>query len=994
MGKKVFLFSLFAFLAAGFWFGGVSLAATVECTAWNFVAKIWDEKCYKTLADAITDVTDGGTVTLFDKVAIETTQVITKDLIINLNGHNITATNARALWIKKGDVEIKGSGSISANGDGLGASSSVIRVGDGGKNDTILNKAKLTIGENVTVSSAKSYGITVFGVNDTDNDKTTSDIELVVNGKVKVTGTTAEAAISGNGNSWNSATKITIGSNAEVISDKTAIYHPWKGILIVNGKVEWAWGIEIKSGEAIINNGATVTATADSQGHNANNDGTSTAGYAIAAVSNLGYVGDPKVTINGGTVTGKIDTLEDSGENNGDIDVSWWTFDSELDPEYISTTADKDDITVNLWDNAVAKVWNIEFSTLENAIAAANSNDIVEILKDKDWWYTLPSTINAKSIKKAEGVTNEVILNIDWSSTSIGQKIITLWNDITFEWVTLNFKSTDDWKHLDESHKVTMKNCDIKWVLYIWWDTDFDHCKFYWQDLYQIHINYWNVNFDTCIFTNNVSRHINIAWWWDATYKINFKDSTFSNTVGAASKAAVMIHELWNQSQYSATNNPSYYRGIPENKLIDINGTKYIPWKWEVTFENTNVTDGSIFSDKYIWNNQLFGIDTIYSSDNNGYIDPKEPRDDDLNGIILGSDSWGEVKVKLDWSQVYTTPIKNISQWTVTFDWKNALIVNNWEKAVKPTDPADQGCSKHFVEWRLNGTTYDFNTTVTSDLALTSYWTSTCSSGGGGGSSKTYSCKNLPDNAVKNNSTSPKSDTDYSYSTDTTKVCTFQCKSGYTWNSKDAKCEKSDANTNDENKVDETNNENNNNEWNNNGDNNNGWSNYGSSSTDKGFSQEFKDAYAFAHENGITTMGSIEEADMYGPLTRIAMAKMLSQYAINVLGKTPDTSKVVPNFPDVDAQLDADYNNWVTLAYQLGIMGIGIEKFRPFDLVTRAEFGTALSRMLYGTADGEGADWYSTHLAKLMNEKIITNDNPQLQELRGYVMIMLMRSAQ
>ena len=74
-------------------------------------------------------------------------------------------------------------------------------------------------------------------------------------------------------------------------------------------------------------------------------------------------------------------------------------------------------------------------------------------------------------------------------------------------------------------------------------------------------------------------------------------------------------------------------------------------------------------------------------------------------------------------------------------------------------------------------------------------------------------------------------------------------------------------------------------------------------------------------------------------------------------------------------------------------MGIGIEEFRPFDLVTRAEFGTALSRMLYGTADGEGADWYSTHLAKLMDEKIITNDNPQLKELRGYVMIMLMRSA-
>jgi len=170
--------------------------------------------------------------------------------------------------------------------------------------------------------------------------------------------------------------------------------------------------------------------------------------------------------------------------------------------------------------------------------------------------------------------------------------------------------------------------------------------------------------------------------------------------------------------------------------------------------------------------------------------------------------------------------------------------------------------------------------------------------------------------------------------------------------------------------------------------------NNGTADTAISFSQEFKDAYKFAHDNGITTKDSIEEADMYGPLTRIAMAKMLSQYAINVLGKTPDTSKVVPNFPDVDAQLDADYNNWVTLAYQLGIMWIGIEEFRPFDLVTRAEFGTALSRMLYGTADGEGNEWYSTHLEKLMNEKIITNDNPQLQELRGYVMIMLMRSAQ
>ena len=161
---------------------------------------------------------------------------------------------------------------------------------------------------------------------------------------------------------------------------------------------------------------------------------------------------------------------------------------------------------------------------------------------------------------------------------------------------------------------------------------------------------------------------------------------------------------------------------------------------------------------------------------------------------------------------------------------------------------------------------------------------------------------------------------------------------------------------------------------------------------DNGYSKEFNDAYTWAFKNGITTMDSIEKADMNAPLTRIAMAKMLSQYAINVLGKTPDTTKVVPNFPDVSAELDAQYNSWVTLAYQLGIMWLNIDNFRPNDLVTRAEFGTALSRMLYGLADGEWA-YYETHLAKLMEEKIITVDTPDLQELRWYVMIMLMRSA-
>ncbi len=156
------------------------------------------------------------------------------------------------------------------------------------------------------------------------------------------------------------------------------------------------------------------------------------------------------------------------------------------------------------------------------------------------------------------------------------------------------------------------------------------------------------------------------------------------------------------------------------------------------------------------------------------------------------------------------------------------------------------------------------------------------------------------------------------------------------------------------------------------------------------YSVEFNNAYTFAYKAWITTTNSIENANMWGKLTRIAMAKMLSNYAINILGKKP-ANKVVPRFPDVSSQLNEDYGWAVDLAYQLWIMWIWIDKFRPNDTVTRWEFATALSRMLYWTADW--TPYYSTHLNKLFEEWIITNSDPKINELRWYVMIMLMRSA-
>ena len=158
------------------------------------------------------------------------------------------------------------------------------------------------------------------------------------------------------------------------------------------------------------------------------------------------------------------------------------------------------------------------------------------------------------------------------------------------------------------------------------------------------------------------------------------------------------------------------------------------------------------------------------------------------------------------------------------------------------------------------------------------------------------------------------------------------------------------------------------------------------------YSDEMNQAYQYAYYYGITTKESIKSADVDWKLTRVAMAKMLSQYAINVLWMKPDNT-VTKKFSDVSNKLDADYDNWVTLAYQLWIMWINMpdNKFRPNDSVTRAEFVTALSRMKYWTKDGRDV-YYSTHMNLLKDLWVITVTDPTLNETRWYVMLMLMRA--
>ena len=178
--------------------------------------------------------------------------------------------------------------------------------------------------------------------------------------------------------------------------------------------------------------------------------------------------------------------------------------------------------------------------------------------------------------------------------------------------------------------------------------------------------------------------------------------------------------------------------------------------------------------------------------------------------------------------------------------------------------------------------------------------------------------------------------------------------------------------------------------------NNNTASQTTNSSSNGNYTTEFREAYTFAKSNQITTQPTIQEAKMYTDMTRIEMAKVMSNYATNVLWQTPDVSRWEIKYKDVSDQLNKEYDNAVTSVYQLWIMWINMDnnEFRPKDKVTRAEFATALSRMLYNTEDGKwDTKYYVPHIDTLYNKWIITNINPKLTEKRWYVMTMLMRSA-
>jgi len=163
-------------------------------------------------------------------------------------------------------------------------------------------------------------------------------------------------------------------------------------------------------------------------------------------------------------------------------------------------------------------------------------------------------------------------------------------------------------------------------------------------------------------------------------------------------------------------------------------------------------------------------------------------------------------------------------------------------------------------------------------------------------------------------------------------------------------------------------------------------------------SPEYKLAYEFAYTYQITTMPTCIDANMDGSLIRSHAAKMMSNYAMNVLDKEPDTEKVC-EFDDMwDESNEMKY--YAIIACQLWLMwleadGVTVARsFNPNGVLDKAQFSTVLSRLLYGKVN----DWntecrYCNHVDALFDEWIITVTSDLFDPLRrAFAMIMLMRT--
>ena len=314
------------------------------------------------------DVTNGGWTLDSSSVGAE--------VVLDLNGHTISYNGANRYYatlnvytkvtIKNGTVEYEGSkrGAIDLVGQG-----------------------DLTIERDVTIDGGDGFAIFTSGTS-----------KLTVNGKVTANG---NYAIAGNGSKdaggYIDSCNITVNDGATISAPKgVAIYHPEKGTVTINGgEISGHTGVQMCSGELIINDGSAITVNGNAV-PKAENDGAILDGAAISIINRNYPGGTPTATISGGTFksangvdamqvyavsgTEKSDWTDDVAEN---INVSGGIFSTAVKLAWCAEgfiPHDNGDGTYTVKSKYVAMIGDTKYTTLSEALKAAAQTTSATVL--------------------------------------------------------------------------------------------------------------------------------------------------------------------------------------------------------------------------------------------------------------------------------------------------------------------------------------------------------------------------------------------------------------------------------------------------------------------------------------------------------------------------------------------------------------------------------------------------------------------------------------
>ena len=232
----------------------------------------------------------------------------------------------------------------------------------------------------------------------------------------------------------------------------------------------------------------------------------------------------------------------------------------------------------------------------------------------------------------------------------------------------------------------------------------------------------WQLNGKTFDFTSKINKNITLKAVWQLekqSYKVELTLDGKSQTIEVKDGEIIDLDELIFEEkegykiEWYSNDEIFDIETYKITKNISLNG-KYIELKsFTITFDSDG---GSKVESQKVYENKKVN----------------QPQSPTKNGYVF--DAWYLNNSKYDFNEKVTKDItlkakwiedKNLKKYEVKFDSEGgsnvaSQTIIDGKTATKPNNPTKNGY--RFIEWQLNGKTYDFSSKVTSNITLKAVW--------------------------------------------------------------------------------------------------------------------------------------------------------------------------------------------------------------------------------------------------------------------------------